>query len=36
MEYCFESMTTGCLKQLTTAAAKAELMRRWNDWKFTR
>ena len=36
MESCFESMTTGCLKQLTTAAAKAELMRRWNDWKFSR
>ena len=34
MEYCFEGMTTGCLDRLQTAAAKEELMRRWNKWKF--
>lgn len=36
MEYGFEAMTTGCLDRLTTAAAKAELVRRWNEWKFGR
>lgn len=35
-EYAFEHMTTGCLDRLTTAAAKAELVRRWNEWKFGR
>ncbi len=34
MDYCFEGMTTGCLERLTTAAAKEELLRRWNQWKF--
>lgn len=29
-------MTTGCLSRLTTAAAKEELVRRWNEWKFSR
>lgn len=33
MEYSFESMTVGCLNRLTTGAAKAELQRRWNEWK---
>ncbi len=33
-EYAFQEMTTGCLDRLTSAAAKAELMRRWNEWKF--
>lgn len=35
MDECevFEGMTTGCLDRLTTAAAKAELMRRWQEWK---
>jgi len=36
MEYGFEAMTTGCFNRLTTAAAKAELQRRWNGWKFGR
>jgi len=30
----FPVMTTGCLDRLKTAAAKAELLRRWNEWKF--
>lgn len=33
-ETAFEHMTTGCLERLQTVAAKTELMRRWNDWKF--
>jgi hypothetical protein len=33
-EYAFGEMTTGCLERLATAAAKAELMKRWNEWKF--
>ena len=33
-DYAFAEMTTGCLKRLASAAAKAELMRRWNEWKF--
>lgn len=36
MEYCFSEITTGCFERLTTAAAKAELQRRWNEWKFER
>lgn len=32
-EEFFEHMTTGCLEQLTTAAAKAKLLARWRDWK---
>jgi hypothetical protein len=36
MEYAYEAMTTGCLDRLTTVAAKTELMRRWNEWKFGR
>lgn len=35
-DYAFENMTTGCLDRLTTAAAKEELVRRWNDWKFSK
>jgi hypothetical protein len=31
----FPIMTTGCFDRLTTAAAKADLMRRWNEWKFS-
>lgn len=27
-------LTTGCLDCLQTANAKAELMRRWNEWRF--
>ncbi len=34
MEDVFSQMTTGCLDRLETAAAKAELVRRWNEWKF--
>lgn len=34
MEEVFGKLTTGCLERLTTAAAKAELMRRWNKWRF--
>jgi hypothetical protein len=30
----FPEMTTGCLERLQTAAAKTELIRRWNEWKF--
>lgn len=33
-DVAFPAMTTGCLERLTTAAAKAELLRRWNAWKF--
>jgi len=33
-ETVFPHMTTGCLDRLFTAAAKAELLRRWNEWKF--
>ncbi len=33
MNDVMESITTGCLERLTTAAAKAELMRRWQEWK---
>ena len=36
MEYGYEVMTIGCLNRLTTAAAKAELQRRWQEWKFER
>lgn len=28
----FETMTTGCLEKLTTAAAKAKLVAKWNEW----
>lgn len=34
MEEVIPEMTTGCLNRLTTAAAKAELIRRWNEWMF--
>jgi hypothetical protein len=33
-EIAFPEMTTGCLERLTSAAAKAELVNRWNEWKF--
>lgn len=33
-DYAFEQMNTGCLTKLQTAAAKAELVRRWKEWKF--
>lgn len=33
-EIAFPQMTTGCLDRLTSAAAKQEVMRRWNEWKF--
>lgn len=36
MHEVFGEMTTGCLDRLTTANAKAELMRRWREWKFGR
>jgi hypothetical protein len=29
----FEHLTTGCLEQLTTAAAKAKLLNKWREWK---
>ena len=29
----FPYLTTGCLEQLTTAAAKAKLLERWREWK---
>ena len=29
----WQGMTTGCLDRLKTASAKAELMRRWQEWK---
>lgn len=32
-QYGFEQMTTGCLAKLETAAAKQELLRRWNAWR---
>jgi hypothetical protein len=28
----FETMTTGCLQKLTTAAAKEKLVAAWNEW----
>jgi len=33
-EGMFESMTTACLEKLSTAAAKAKLLKEWNEWKF--
>jgi hypothetical protein len=33
MEYCFEALTTGCFDRLETPQAKAELQRRWMQWK---
>jgi hypothetical protein len=30
----FESMSTACLDKLTSAAAKAKLLKEWNAWKF--
>jgi hypothetical protein len=29
----FDHLTTGCLDQLTTAAAKAKLLDKWREWK---
>lgn len=29
----FEHLTTGCLEQLTTAAAKSKLLEQWRAWK---
>lgn len=29
----FEHLTTGCLEQLETAAAKAKLLSKWREWK---
>jgi len=34
MDEVLSEMTTGCLNRLKTARAKAELMKRWNEWKF--
>ena len=30
----FSRMTTGCLEKLKTAAAKSELIHRWQQWRF--
>lgn len=30
----YRDMNISCLDRLTTAVAKAELLRRWNEWKF--
>jgi hypothetical protein len=35
-DYVFPEMTTGCLDKLKTPEAKKELLRRWNEWKFSR
>src|SRR6185295_16634414 len=32
-EQIFPYLTTGCLEQLTTAAAKAKLLEKWREWK---
>jgi len=32
-ETAFDHLTTGCLAQLTTAAAKTKLLDRWRRWK---
>jgi hypothetical protein len=32
----FEELNTTCFDKLTTVAAKEELRRRWNEWKFGR
>ena len=32
-EGLFEHLTTGCLAQLTTAAAKTKLLAAWREWK---
>ena len=32
-DYVFPSMTTSCFDKLETAEAKAELRRRWMEWK---
>lgn len=34
MEDSLQALTTSCFERLRTAAAKAELQRRWMDWKF--
>jgi hypothetical protein len=34
MDEIWESFTTGCLTKLKTAAAKAECIHRWREWKF--
>jgi hypothetical protein len=36
MEEVYGDMTTGCLQKLKTPEAKKELLRRWNEWKFSR
>lgn len=33
-EGMFETMSTGCLEKLTTAAAKEKLLKEWREWKF--
>jgi hypothetical protein len=33
MEDVFEELTTGCLDKLTTVAARAYLVERWQIWK---
>lgn len=34
-EVVFPVLNTACFDRLQTAAAKAELVRRWNEWKFS-
>ena len=34
LEDVFDELTTGCLDELITAAAKQKLMDRWRAWKF--
>lgn len=36
MEKVWGELTTGCLTRLKTPEAKKELLRRWNEWKFTK
>jgi hypothetical protein len=35
-EYLFPQMTTGCLQKVRTAEAKEFLIKRWNEWKFSK
>lgn len=35
MDDVFDKLTTGCVARLKTPEAKKELLRRWNEWKFS-
>lgn len=35
-DYVFPDLTSACFDRLKTPEAKAELQRRWSEWKFSR